>query len=259
MEPMKTLTRTRTRSARAALDIECMYRKMISTFKKYKLDKVCRIPLLYSQSKKGKNDPGEKHYTLSGLSMIFFFLHKGKIVHKRDLLAFLSQHWIGHDQYVAAYPRHFGLQYGFHLLIQHSYHPQARRTLKAGEYCLYSVTTPHPAFTAHRACTLSAKSFQSLKSHFSHRCAVCGSAEGQPNLKDPSRRTCLERGHMNPTKPMTLENTLPMCFFCNQVYKNKFVFDHRGVIREVLTRVPEKTKKKQSVNVRVPRMRRAKA
>lgn len=178
--------------------------------------------------------PTSGAYTVSGLSLLFFYMHKGRIVTKQALLQFLSRYRAhihgGLARFIAPHPRHLGMQHGFHFLIKDSYHPQARRTLRAGEYCLYSVTKPHPSFTNHRSTAPSRADFAALKCAFDHRCAVCGSREGEASLKNKVIMTRLERGHMDPGRPLTLQNTIPMCTFCNQVYKDRFVFDARGVV-----------------------------
>lgn len=220
--------------------IENVYAKLVAMIKKYAhtMSSV-KVPNLYTKGSK------DKIFTISGLSIVFFFINKGRIVTKTDLLVFLhsvlkkSASGYGPNtkkySFISAHPRHFGMQRGFYFLIQDSFHPQARRTLLPGEYCLYSMTKPHPsAQNNHRSTNVSASSFKDLKATFENQCAVCGSKEGKANLKNKNILTRLEKGHMDPTLPLTLSNTIPMCTYCNQVYKNRFVFDKKGVIRKVL-------------------------
>jgi hypothetical protein len=42
--------------------------------------------------------------------------------------------------------------------------------------------------------------------------------------------TILQQGHMDPTKSLTLDNTIPQCSYCNQQYKNKAIFNKRGIV-----------------------------
>ena len=43
----------------------------------------------------------------------------------------------------------------------------------------------------------------------------------------------LEKGHMNPSKPMTDDNIIPQCKDCNKVAKNDLVFDQYGRVRKL--------------------------
>ena len=39
----------------------------------------------------------------------------------------------------------------------------------------------------------------------------------------------LEKGHQNPVLPLNINNTIPHCEDCNQLYKVNFCFDKNGV------------------------------
>lgn len=43
---------------------------------------------------------------------------------------------------------------------------------------------------------------------------------------------------MNPHKPLTLENSIPQCQVCNQVYQEDFVFDAKGKVSAVASAKP---------------------
>jgi hypothetical protein len=170
-------------------------------------------------------------YTITGLSMIYFFLHIGKIVEKKDLVAFLRKH--GLCKINQPNPRHFGMQNGFYFLVRDSYHPRYRRTLQPGQYCLYTLSKTHPNRIGcghHRSACLNSSIFDSIKSTYSHRCAVCGSLENSFHLKNNTILTKLEKGHCDPRKPLTVQNCIPICTYCNQLYKNKYAFNKRGCI-----------------------------
>jgi hypothetical protein len=47
---------------------------------------------------------------------------------------------------------------------------------------------------------------------------------------DRYNTTVLQKGHMDPRKPLALGNVIPQCKYCNQQYKNKAVFNERGAI-----------------------------
>lgn len=202
-------------------DLNRLYEKFVSHIIKHRLNVV--VPKLV-------ND--KSHYNVSGLSMLFFYLNLGKIKSKIDLIRFLRQHKC--CRFTQPHPRHFGIQYGFHFLVQGSFHPRYRRCLRPGEYCLYSVSKVHPNLqqhkTSHRSVAPNKTSFASLKEDYKNLCAVCGSKEGEPNNKNRTLRTKLEMGHCHPRMPLTLDNCIPMCTYCNHVYKDRFIFNKRGII-----------------------------
>jgi peroxiredoxin len=43
---------------------------------------------------------------------------------------------------------------------------------------------------------------------------------------------------MNPSKPLTMENSIPQCQVCNQVYRDDFVFDAKGRVVAVASANP---------------------
>jgi hypothetical protein len=117
--------------------------------------------------------------------------------------------------------RHLGLQYGWNI----------KQTKVGGEsgYILINTTEPHPYFQNVRRVD-SITDWDGLKKRYNHQCAVCGSVEGQYNLKFTHKLVKLEKGHMDPRKSMTDDNIIPMCDCCNQFYKNYAVFDKMGRI-----------------------------
>jgi hypothetical protein len=214
-----------------ARKIASAYRELVSKIRQKKLQ--VKVPQLVSAA-------NPKAYNITGLSIVYFYLNLRKIVTKESLVLFLRRH--GCCKIHSPNPRHFGMQNGFMFLVKNSFHPQYRRLLQPGEYCLYSITKAHPNFECnHRKEKVTKCGFEALRAQFSHRCAVCGSSEGQANLKNSAVRTVLERGHMHPRKPLTVANCIPICTVCNQVYQDRFVFNKRGIIVECLA-CPKKKK-----------------
>lgn len=256
------------------------------------------------------------HYTISGLSIIFFHQNLGKIVTKKQLVTFLSE--FGLCKFSQPNPRHFGMQYGFNFLVRDCWHPTLKTVLKPGEYCLLDLDHVHPTMTipkdvenriinrivtrsamkqstigksvigksesggsisgsrsgsrrrtnnisklkkeefqthdsfseissrniidntceklkerltlSHRSVTLTSAAFGAIKALYDNRCAVCGSVEKRPHLKNKVLITRLEQGHCDPNKPLTIDNCIPVCTYCNQVYRNNFIFNKRGLI-----------------------------
>lgn len=171
-------------------------------------------------------------YTVTGLSFVYFFARLRQIVGKHELLCFLRRH--GCCRHTMPHPRHFGMQSGFYFLVQGCYHAVKRRVLSAGEYCLYSVARGHPSLGAvgarERRRTLDRPAFDRLKRRYCGRCSVCGSPEAAQNFKNPALVTKLEMGHCDPRKPLAGANCIPMCQYCNRVYRDKWVFNRRGIV-----------------------------
>ena len=176
-------------------------------------------------------------YAVTGLSFVFFFHNLRKIMKKLELLRFLRAHGCCKD--TMPHPRHFGMQYGMYFLVDGCYHPIKRRVLSPGEYCLYSVARGHPdnSDAVRRRKALGSVEFARLKSKFGSRCGVCGSCEHDKNLKNSALVTKLEMGHCDPSKPLASGNCIPMCQYCNHVYKDKYVFNKRGIIVGTTDRV----------------------
>ena len=169
-------------------------------------------------------------YTVTGLSFVFFVINLRKIIAKIDLLMFLRAHGCCHT--TMPHPRHFGMQNGMYFLVQGCFHPIKKRVLLPGEYCLYSIARNHPdnLHAVDRRRALSSSVFDKLKLKSFGRCMVCGSLEHEKNLKNSALVTKLEMGHCDPDKPLSASNCIPMCQYCNHVYKNKWVFNRRGII-----------------------------
>ena len=183
-----------------------------------------RIPLL-RQRHKNRNG-----FTVIGTTFMFFIFNMNMIVDKTHLISFLRRMKVSTRD---PQPRHLGMQYGYDFLVAGCIHPSSMRKLKPGEYCLVSLEKKHSAFctVGHRISTITELQFIRLKKRFDYHCACCGSVEGEPHLKNKRLETRLERGHMNPLKPLILRNCLPICSMCNSVYKNIAVFNRNGFIK----------------------------
>jgi hypothetical protein len=163
--------------------------------------------------------------------LVYFYQNLGKIVQKKDLVAFLRRYKC---MSLDPQPRHMGMQMGLHFLIQGSWHPRARRILKAGEYCLFALRKP-PVLVKHRMSKIHSNDFCKILEIYDKRCAICGSQQGQPHLKNKNVLTQLQKGHCDPQKPIDFKNNcMPVCMMCNRVYKNRFVFNLNGYITRVV-------------------------
>lgn len=157
---------------------------------------------------------------LNSLVLCILKKNEGKFLSKKELTTTVSSYTnkIYNDIQQA---RHLGLQYGWNI----------KQTKVDGEngYVLINTTEPHPHFkNTRRVDTIT--DWEGLKQRYDNQCAVCGSIDGKYNLKFTHKLVKLEKGHMDPRKPMSDDNIIPMCDCCNQFYKNFAVFDKLGRI-----------------------------
>lgn len=198
--------------------IRSKYNRIIALVRKHKLN--VKIPRLMMGGS----------YTMSALMLVFFYSHMGKVKTIADLKTFLVENGC-HN--LNPQPRHLGLQYGFLFLVQNGIHPRLDHPLRQGQYCLLHLRSAHPsALLGHRdkKTQLTSTQFAQLRAHYDDRCAVCGSKHGEPHYKNALLCTTIERGHADPRKPLTLQNCIPMCRLCNGAYKDKAVFNSRGLV-----------------------------
>lgn len=174
----------------------------------------------------------------SALWLVFLKKHEGKLVHKDTISAFVNSvnPKAGKDQQV----RHLASR-GWYVLNKGDKFPKEDEIVPGGYHVLITTENPKPDFlwkALKRAGRISAQNFDQLKETYGNRCATCGSQEGRPHLLDPSKRTQLQQGHMNPHEKLTLENSIPQCQLCNGVYQDDYVFDSKGRIIAVASARP---------------------
>ena len=108
---------------------------------------------------------------------------------------------------------------------------------KEGKYKhkLCSMEKPLPGFISQkRANKLNICSWNALKLEYQNKCVNCGSKENEPMRWDQTKITVLQQGHMDPRKDLVTNNCIPQCSFCNQAYKNKAIFNKRGIVIDFL-------------------------
>ena len=172
------------------------------------------------------------------LWLVFLKKNEGKLVHKDTISAFVNSvnQKSGKDQQV----RHLASK-GWYVLNKGDKLPKEEKIVQSGYHLLVTTESPKPSFlfkSLKRAGRISAQNFDQLKITYDNRCATCGSQEGKPHFLDPSKRTSLQQGHMNPHKALTLENSIPQCQLCNQVYQDDYVFDVKGRVIAVASAKP---------------------
>ena len=154
--------------------------------------------------------------------LMYFVERVQEVVTKLELTEYLSQYF--DDVKDVQDARHLSKQKGFYILSGQ----RGEGNLGRGEYKLLSLTEPYTGYTSNRRTAIAASSFAEMKKKYDDRCATCGDEEGTPGRYFPDSLVKLERGHMDPTKDLTLDNCIPQCSECNKQYKDKFIFDSRG-------------------------------
>ena len=162
------------------------------------------------------------------LQLIFLYKHLNCFVHK-DMVSGFVRRFIKNaalDQQV----RHLGTQYFWYVLNKGVKVPNADISVPSGYNYLVSIEVPNPKAVAQalkRAGRLGAKNFVELKLAYGGKCATCGIEEGKKDSRN-EELVVLQQGHMNPRNSLTLENTIPQCQYCNQTYKDYFLFNEHG-------------------------------
>ncbi len=162
------------------------------------------------------------------LQLIFLYKHLKCLVHK-DLVSDFVRKYIptaALDQQV----RHLGTQCFWLVLNKGATIPDTNMKVPSGYNYLVSIELPNPKAVSNalkRTGRLAAKNFHELKAAYGFCCATCGLQEGKKDNRN-GEIVALQQGHMNPRFPLTLDNTIPQCQYCNQTYKDYFQFNEYG-------------------------------
>lgn len=167
-------------------------------------------------------------YVLSALTLVY--LARGypdvKTVSKSELTQFMRQYVPDVNDVQQA--RHLAAQSGWYILSG-TRKDGRDMDVQPGEYRLISLEEAYPGFNSQRRVDLSSPDYwEQLKAAYGYRCACCGSKEGEPNIHWPDTITVLQKGHMDPSKPLGPGNLIPQCTKCNQPARDFWVFDDKG-------------------------------
>lgn len=169
------------------------------------------------------------------LALIFLNRQPGQLVSLEAIRAFIRNYWAGKSE--DKQPRH--LKYdGWHILLSGKSNdilPHAvtftdtkgrNVSRKMGEkvpngyLMLVTDKQPSPDFQkAKRRGSIDRSSWDAVCRSYDYKCAVC-----------KQKALTLEKGHKDPAKGQTLDNTIPMCGECNNWASNDMVFDDTGRI-----------------------------
>lgn len=191
-----------------------------------------QIEQLYNQYLKSNGLSLPRKNSAKRYWLVYLYKYIGKAVHK-DIISQFVRDYIpnaGQDQQV----RHLGAQDHFYCL---NWKEEYKGELVPRGYSLLvNLIEPHPNFFKEqhkREVFLTTKNFDDLKKSFNYCCASCGAKEGQVH-RITGKIVHLQKGHINPSLPLTIENTIPQCEYCNQnIYKNNFIFDNNGYPKKI--------------------------
>lgn len=148
------------------------------------------------------------------------------VVSKDELTEFIRQYDPTVNDVQQA--RHLAAQKGWYILSG-TRKDNESITLKAGEYKLKTLESFYPGFTHERREYLAGDDFfEDLKKRYDYRCATCGSKEGEPHRYWKTTVTVLQKGHMDPSKPLEPGNIIPQCEKCNRPDRNYWIYDEKG-------------------------------
>ncbi|MDO5824269.1 hypothetical protein [Methanobrevibacter sp.] len=176
---------------------------------------------------------GEK-YIRSSLALIYLYINFKQPVKKEDLTDFVLQYPTDGTSGDVQAGRMLGKQSGWYIISGKRGDPECSHyNVNSGEYCLISVEEPYPNFDSlRREIELTEDDWENLKEDYDYRCATCGSKEGEKNYRY-GNITKLQKGHIDPNKPLTIVNIIPQCEMCNAIEKDNFVYTKRGRIRKI--------------------------
>lgn len=163
------------------------------------------------------------------LQLLCLRIYQNKFVSKEVISTFVR--YYNKNASVDQQSRHLGTQDFFYVLNANEKVISTGMTVPIGYHILITLEQPHPKhilYSHKRAGRHKAENFQQIKQVYNNRCITCGSIEEKPHFHNPSIKTVLQQGHMDPMQKLTIENTIPQCQLCNQIYKNYFVFDEKG-------------------------------
>lgn len=160
-------------------------------------------------------------------------------VHKDDIAALIRKltGQTATDQQV----RHLKTQNGWYILNRGDSEKVGGEELYNPEGCHVLITTqsPLPNSISQRRQAIRGGDWQKILQEYDNACASCGTRIGEYHRFDKSLKiTGLEKGHMDPHKPLAPGNLIPQCRWCNRTARADFTFDEQGRPRAVASTRP---------------------
>lgn len=117
-----------------------------------------------------------------------------------------------------------------------------------GCHVLITTKSPIPNSTLQRRTVVAARDWEEILKKYHYACASCGTKVKERHRFDESFVVeTLEKGHMNPHKPLEAGNIIPQCRWCNRTARSDFVFDEQGRPRAVANVRPVKRAEKEVI------------
>jgi len=184
--------------------------------------------------------------SISSYLYLYAYLNIGKAFEGTDALAFASK-MLNQNCIDAQTLRHMSNVQGFNARSRNGNMPDGS-VLKPGQYALVDMLTTAPGWKNNRSEAVKTGDWEDIKKHYNYKCACCGSEEGKANNRKQGTITVLEKGHMDPHKPLGPGNMIPQCQICNKPYLDHVVFDKNGYVwaiadTKLLERADETTQK----------------
>jgi len=159
---------------------------------------------------------------------------QARAVHKDDISEMIAKctRKPASDQQV----RHLKTQSGWYILNRGDSYLDNGVALYNPNGCHVLITTkiPFPKSILQRRTAINKGVWKEILQQYDHTCASCGTKVGEYHRYDPAYKVeTLERGHMNPNKPLARGNIIPQCRWCNRTARGDFVFDAQGRPRAV--------------------------
>lgn len=184
-----------------------------------------------------------RHKSAQMYWLVYLWKYKGCLVAKSVIEEFVKDKIpnVGNDQQV----RHLSQQRGFAVLGWREVYND--EPIPSGYYILCNLEeASHKWQENRRQEILSASDWESIKKAFDYCCATCGTREGTTH-RATGKIVSLQKGHMDPMKPLEVGNIIPQCNYCNgEYYKNDFAFNEFGFPKNIhnpkyVLRSPEET------------------
>jgi len=193
------------------------YKYITYYFNKYLKKYGCKLP--------SKN-------SLFGKALEYLYINIKKETNIGDIRNYVMKNFENQKVSDSLQIRHLGLQYGFNLLKGNDIKPNSNGIkIKKSNYCLLNLSNKYTNFYKDKRIEkLDYENWYQLKKEYNFSCATCGNKEDLPSRYNNNELTTLQQGHMDPRKSLTLDNTIPQCKYCNQQYKNKAIFNKRGIV-----------------------------
>ncbi len=192
------------------------YKYIIYYYNKYLKNKGCKLP---SQT------------SILGKALEYLYINIKKENSINDIRKYVSE-TLKKNLNISAdslQVRHLGLQYGFNILKGLDNLDNFK--IKKSNYLLWNLNKIYTNFYKDkRKEDINKDKWLEIKKEYGFKCATCGNEENKPMRYNKNKNTILQKGHMDPRKSLTIDNIIPQCSYCNQNYKNKAIFNKRGII-----------------------------